>query len=293
MTTLVTGWFSFEEMGATAGDLIARNLLCDWLASAGESYDVAVAPPFRGGVDWRAVAPESYDQVVFVCGPFGNGPPITEFLPRFAHCRLIGVNLSMLQSLDEWDPFDLLIERDSSRGSHPDLAFLGDSPLVPAVGVVQAHPQTEYGERGLHGAANDAMEQLLAGRELARFHIDTRLDIAEGGFRTSAEVESAIARMDAVVTTRLHGMVLAIKNGVPALAIDPIAGGAKVAAQAATIGWPICFVADSLDAEGLAEGLAFCLSQKARVAARECAAEAERVVAEIRDRLISYVAGDR
>ena len=34
--------------------------------------------------------------------------------------------------------------------------------------------------------------------------------------------------MDAVVTTRLHGTVLAIKNGVPPVVIDPIAGGRKV-----------------------------------------------------------------
>jgi hypothetical protein len=53
MKTLVAGWFSFEQMGATAGDLMARDLACDWLERAGHSYDVALAPPFSGGVDWR------------------------------------------------------------------------------------------------------------------------------------------------------------------------------------------------------------------------------------------------
>lgn len=51
-------------------------------------------------------------------------------------------------------------------------------------------------------------------------------------------------RMDAVVTTRLHGMVFALKN-VPALAVDPIRGGAKILRQAEAIGWPVVFVADS------------------------------------------------
>jgi len=37
----------------------------------------------------------------------------------------------------------------------------------------------------------------------------------------------------------LHGLVLALKNGIPVLAVDPVAGGAKVAAQAAAWDWPV------------------------------------------------------
>ena len=52
---LVAGWFSFEQMGASAGDLMARDVVCDWLEQAGRSYDVALAPPFSGGLAWREV----------------------------------------------------------------------------------------------------------------------------------------------------------------------------------------------------------------------------------------------
>jgi Polysaccharide pyruvyl transferase len=48
-----------------------------------------------------------------------------------------------------------------------------------------------------------------------------------------------IARADVVVTTRLHGLVLALTQGMPVLAVDPVAGGAKVATQAAAWGWPV------------------------------------------------------
>jgi polysaccharide pyruvyl transferase WcaK-like protein len=34
-----------------------------------------------------------------------------------------------------------------------------------------------------------------------------------------------MARMDVVVTTRLHGIVLTLKKGVSALVVNPIAGG--------------------------------------------------------------------
>ena len=73
MKALVAGWFSFKHMGATAGDLLARDLVCDWLKFVNYSYDVAIAPPFKGGVDWQKVSPEEYTHVIFVCGPFGNG----------------------------------------------------------------------------------------------------------------------------------------------------------------------------------------------------------------------------
>src|SRR6478672_7330304 len=87
MKTLLAGWFSFEQMGATAGDLMTRDLAKQWLVSAGHTVDVAVAAPFSGGVDWQAVDPALYSDLVFVCGPFGNGWPIPEFLERFPKAR--------------------------------------------------------------------------------------------------------------------------------------------------------------------------------------------------------------
>jgi hypothetical protein len=70
MKILVAGWFSFEKCNATAGDLMARDLVCEWIENAGHAYDIALAPPFVGGVDWRSVEPKTYSHVVFVCGPF-------------------------------------------------------------------------------------------------------------------------------------------------------------------------------------------------------------------------------
>ena len=57
MRVLVAGWFSFEHMGATAGDLMARDVACRWLAEAGCPFDVAAVPPFATPqtVDWRGV----------------------------------------------------------------------------------------------------------------------------------------------------------------------------------------------------------------------------------------------
>jgi hypothetical protein len=290
--TLVAGWFSFEGMGATAGDLLARDLVCTWLASCGHEAEVALAPPFAGGVDWRQVDPARFDTVVFVCGPFGNGWPVTEFMERFAGRRLIGLNLSMLEPLDVWNPFDLLIERDSSRTTRPDVTFLAPAPLVPVAGIVLVHPQNEY-PGAMHGAAEAAIQQLISSREMAAVPIDTRLDENRTGLRTPAEVESLVAKMDVVLTTRLHGTVLAIKHGVPPLVIDPIAGGRKVIAQARAIGWPAAFAADQLDPAELRRAFDYCLSAEGRAEAARVRDRAVQSASEIRTAFISATAPAR
>jgi hypothetical protein len=289
MKALVAGWFSFELMGASAGDLMARDVACDWLREAGLAYDLALAPPFTGGVDWRAVDPQAYSHVLFVCGPFGNGGPIPEFLERFAGRRFIGLNLTMLHQLAAWNPFDLLLERDSDGCARPDMAFACRQGRVPVVGMIVIDSQPEYGSRDMHDQANAALRRVAAGREMSIVPIDTRLDENKTGLRIAAEVESLIARMDAVLTTRLHGMVLALKNGVPAVALDPVAGGAKIERQARALHWPLVFVADQVNQGSLENALDFCLTDAGRARARECTKRAQAALLEAKSTFLARV----
>ncbi len=286
MKALVTGWFSFVDMGATAGDLASRDLVCSWLTEAGWKVDVACAPPFVDGVDWREADPASHDLLIFVCGPFGNGPPLTEFFSHFQGVPFFGVNLSMLQDLAEWNPFDLLLERDSSQAAHPDLVFAATYKPVPVAGKILVDPQPEYKDRGRHAEANQALEALLGSNHLAVVDIDTRLDTNRVGLRTPEEIESLIAKMDVVVTTRLHGMVMALKHGVPAVVVDPIAGGAKILRQAESIGWKQVLLAEDLSAEKLQHALDFCLSEDGRVAAGACRAQALETLDAVKGRFM-------
>jgi hypothetical protein len=94
-------------------------------------------------------------------------------------------------------------------------------------------PQPEYGERGRHDVAERLVRDVMRGASAAPLELDTRLDEHdELSCRTAARFTSLIARVDAVVTTRMHGFVLALRASVPAVALDPIAGDAKVAARA-------------------------------------------------------------
>jgi len=291
MRVLVAGWFSFRDMGNTAGDMIACDVVCDWLFDAGVSFDIALSESLKTktSVEWEKADPLSYTDLLFVCGPFGNGWPLTDTLERFNNCRIIGVNLTLLQTYEDWNPFTLIYERDSSVTANPDISFSGPPPKIPVVGIILIGQQDEYGDRDLHKKANQFIEKFINNHELSVVRIDTVIDNNQGGLRTPGEIESLIARMDVVLTTRLHGTVLSIKNGVPVIPIDPVAGGAKISRQVKTFDWPILINSDNLQDKVLADAFDFCLTEQARLKAKECAQNANRIIENIRIKFIREI----
>ena len=289
MRILVAGWFSFRQMGNSAGDMITLDIVTDWLRSAGMKYDVAVHEEYAYSqrVDWETLNPADYTDLFFVCGPFGNGWPVDVMLERFSHARLTGINLSLLQSLNEWNPFTLLFERDSDFRSKPDISFAGKSSRVPVVGLIQISKQDEYGNRDLYRKANEAMEAFTNSRAMSVVRIDTVLHENSSGLRTAEEIESLVARMDVVLTSRLHGTVLALKNHVPAIPVDPVRGGAKISRQVEALGWPLLFLAEYVTQKDLATAFDYCLTPEARLKTAECTAKAIRSIEKDRLELLS------
>lgn len=276
MRILVAGWFSWEDMGTTAGDLIARDIVCDWLRESGVEFETAVHHqfPFPNAVDWTQADSNRYTDILFVCGPFGNGYPVTNMLQHFSSARLIGVDLSLLDSLENWNPFVLLYERDSSRASNPDITFLAPPPKIPVIGLILAHKQKEYGIKSKHDFVNGMIENFLGSRQLAIIPIDTAILKNQSGLRTEGEIESLISKMDVVITTRLHGTVLALKNGIPVIPVDPIADGAKITLQVKSLNWPILVNSKNITHQILGDALDYCLSSTAKIKAKQCALEA-------------------
>ena len=119
--------------------------------------------------------------------------------------------------------------------------------------------------------------------------IDTRLDVNHTGLRTAREVESLIAKTDVVLTTRLHGLVLALKNGVPAVAVDPVAGGGKIRRQGEALGWPFVFASDRLEEAELERAFDACLEPLTRARAASCRRSALDRLAEVRPRLLEVL----
>lgn len=287
MRALVTGWFSFAWYGTTAGDLLAAEVVEGWLQDARIPYDRAVAPTVGEGVDALTCDALRYTHLVFVCGPLGNGEPVTTLLERFAHARQIAVDVSMLQPVETWQPFDLLLERDSDRTARPDVSLLADVPAVPVVALCLVHEQKEY-ENGLHARVHEVMREALARAAVAVVTVDTCFDPPNTqGLATPGQVLAVLGRCDVVVTTRLHGLVLGLKAGVPVVAVDPVAGGAKVSRQAAALGWEEVLLADEADVDALLSALERCLRPEARAAATARVAAATDALRPVREAFLS------
>lgn len=253
--TLLTGWFSFLHGEATAGDVLALRRVERELRRSGGAYDVAWSPRFHpGGLSLEDADPRDYGRLLFVCGPLHGGQ--LEWLHRrFADCVRIAVGTSVL------DPgsaavagFHRVVARDGP-GDRPAVLDLAASapepPSVPVAGVVLTGGQREYGADRRHQEVADAVTGWLGRTDCARLELDTRLDARDWRLcATAAQYMSVVRRLDVVVTSRLHGLVLALRAGVPALAVDPVRGGAKVSAQARACRWPALVTADRLAGGG-------------------------------------------
>jgi hypothetical protein len=268
---LVTGWFSFPDGEVTAGDALACRRVEAALDGAGLAYDTAWSPGFApSALSLRAADPSAYDTLVFVCGPL-HGNQLERLHDRYRGCRRIAVGVSVV---DPEAPavvgFDLVLARDGTQAAaQPDLAAAAPlRDLPPVAGLVLTFGQGEYGARRRHDALGDGLTRWLSDRDCARIEADTRL--AAGDWRHAATAEqflAIVARLDIVVTTRLHGLVLALRAGTPVLAVDPVAGGAKVTAQARALRWPALLPADRAVPIELDRWWQWCLSRRGREAA--------------------------
>ena len=269
MRILLTGWFSFLHGEATAGDVLSLQTVRSAVADL--PHDIAWSPVFKpGALTLDQALPEAYTHVVFVCGPL-HGQQLRQLHERYAACYRIAIGVSVI---DPSDPavsgFDVVLPRDAPGAvPHRDLSALPAFTPVPVAGVVFAPGQKEYGSVRRHDDVHSRLTAWLAGRDCARVQLDTRLDHDWHSFSTPDQLLSVINRLDVVVTTRLHGLVTALRCGVPALAVDPVAGGAKVAAQARAWDWPATLTAEQLDDESLERWWRWCLYGDGRAVAKK------------------------
>lgn len=264
---LVVGWWSVFHGEATAGDLEAGAAAQRWLDQAGIANETAWSPAFSRSPTLDELSPADFSDVMWVCGP-ATGGPLVELLDRFSSCRRILLGASVVDP-PVTDRFDVVWPRDNQQSGAadtegwPDLSFALPHQTWPLVAVVRANEQPEY--RGArHAHVHQLIDATLADLPLALLDVDTRVDPRSPRQRSERQVARLVAAADAAVSTRLHGLVLALRAGVPAVAIDPVLDGAKVSAQARTLGWPAVVPASELTSAALTEQLSWCLSPEAR-----------------------------
>jgi hypothetical protein len=291
---LLTGHFS------TIGDVECLDIVQRWLGEIGMSYDIApfsesVRANLPGARDFTIVDPGAYSHLVMICGPVWK-EQLEELqfdLARFRHCVRIGINLTLITPIESWNPFDVLIERDSNRLVRPDLTLLADTKPVPiVVGRCLVRKQSSYAGRERHDQARQLFDDLIQRRDFAAIDLDTRWYREGNGLRTPAHFLSALQRIDLLLTNRLHSMVYALKAGVPVVAIDAIEGGAKVSAQAKAIGWPQCIQIESATPERLDAAVDWCLSPSARNAVSSCRQGVLPELVEVRQKFLAALTVD-
>ncbi|MDQ0797835.1 polysaccharide pyruvyl transferase family protein [Streptomyces sp. B1I3] len=268
---LVTGWFSFLDGEVTAGDALAQRAVSQALDDLGIEHDTAWSPVFEPGrLTLDAARPESYEQLLFVCGPV-HGEQVTALHRRYAACRRLAVGVSVV---DPDGPaargFHRIVARDGAgSGPLPDLAAAAPAgPAPPVAGIALTYGQGEYGDRRGHDGVAGVLLPWLTGKDCARVDADTRLARDDRHLcRTADQYTALVARLDVMVTDRLHGMVLALRAGVPALVVDPVRGGAKVSAQARALRWPAVIPCEDLSVRALDDWWSWCLSPACGAAA--------------------------
>ncbi|WP_262697986.1 MULTISPECIES: polysaccharide pyruvyl transferase family protein [Streptomyces] len=270
---LLTGWFSFVDGEVTAGDALALRRVRACLDRRGIPYDVAWSAGYRpDALHLSEAAGHPYTHLVFLCGP-AHGRQVEELHRSFPSCVRIAVGTSVIDaSAPAVTGFHHVLPRDAPGGVRPvrDLAAGATTgPGVPVVGVVLTHGQGEYADARRHAEVATALTRWLAAKDCACVELTTRLDAHDWRLCTTAgQFESVLRRLDLVVTDRLHGLVLALRAGVPALAVDPVAGGAKVSAQARALSWPAALGAAQCARADLDRWWSWCLGDGRDLAER-------------------------
>lgn len=256
---LVTWYGSFEGHG-TIGDLLAMYSATSHLVGKGHQvYHASAADfPVPGAqrVDWTAVSPKQFNVMLFVCGPILKGHAHTPALfERFKTCRTLGVGVSLFPDGHRHftNPFDHVLAREGRPERFEDIAIIAPRPATSrpvtspegktSIGVVLRGRQPEYGaEACLWEQTEDLVRQLtdslIAGRGGEVIQIENHLRRSR---LMPHEIEEQYRRCHLIISSRFHGAILAARHGVPFIALDQIAGGAKVSALLGASGWPHVF----------------------------------------------------
>ena len=257
---ILVGWYGSFAGHGTVGDLRSLEAVVSHLVGLGFEVMHATAQPLTIAgavrVDWTQIAQNSSDIVLFVCGPILKQHPQTRsFFARFQGLRLVGVGVSLMPDSHEnyLDPFDKVFARQGTTERFGDVAISAPLPVpdtnpaepnaVPVIGLALRGPQQEYGISLC--LANEAKARFDALTNLLAQHGSLRVVTLENHLARSGQapeaIEAAYRECDLVLTTRFHGAIIALRQGVPFIAIDQISGGAKVLPLLEDLGWPALF----------------------------------------------------
>lgn len=255
---LLVAWYGSFPGHGTIGDQRSAEALIAHLVGAGHQVMHATAMPLdlpgAKRVDWRSVDLASIDATIFVCGPILLSHPETKALfARFANKPLVGAGVSLLPSEHSnfADPFDFVLARQGTTERYGDLAVIAPDEVSKecsaakalqtqkVIGISLRGMQDDYGSENCLSHTTDfeirrVLSKIGAVHRVRVAPLENHL--ARAG-QTANAIEAAYAKCDLVITSRFHGAITAMRQGVPFIAIDQISGGAKVHDLLSGLGW--------------------------------------------------------
>lgn len=257
-------WGSIPDGGPTVGDLLALKAAHDEIAREGFNSLVLCDGAFAHHVAPFAsigeLIADRYDAFVWICGPLIAGSSrFRDLFNRFEGLPRIAAGVSVLPPnvADHFNNFDVCIARDGLDKTYGDLALAAPAAESGAFEGSQAVSKTrslalclrgaqrEYGPGSCDDKRVDALcDRIVTATGLDPSRIETRLDRSGAAL---ARMELQFQTAGLVVSSRLHGALLALRYGTPVVAIDQIKGGGKVSEVLSRLGWPWVYRADCAD----------------------------------------------
>ncbi|MFQ6537379.1 MULTISPECIES: polysaccharide pyruvyl transferase family protein [Aphanothece] len=262
---VVLVWWGTWPRGATLGDRLAVDNLSEALTAAGLEHTVLSHPSHAGPGHCATRHPfglaPRIRTLVFVCGPLVGTKRVKRLLRLCRGSRKLAAGVSLLESQQAVNSqLAAVVARDGVPGASFDLAVHScrdprqrprPASLADArVGICLRGPQKDYGASRDHsGRAAELIHAAVGATGPQVVLIDTVLTPSN----PPEAIQQRIASVDLLLTTRLHGSLLALAEAVPVIAIDQIAAGGKLTEVLGRTGWPHLFQAEACTPEQLRE----------------------------------------
>lgn len=260
----LTWWGTWPYSQVTVGDVMSVAAVASGLRQRGISFHIVHRekvwdptyriPGFSGSEVWfDEIDPGTYRACLFICGPLPTDwPEGRERLFAFCNARRLAVGVT-LASPTSREPaervFNTFLARDGFDRQWMDLALSCDWPVrecasrTDEVALCLRGKEDYYGDDDASTLVEAIMESGLNRQSRTKGTLDTVLLKAEDDPRM---LEAQFAAPAGVVTTRLHGSLLSLRNGTPWIAVDQVVGGKKVRSMNEQLGWPLNFAAEDL-----------------------------------------------
>jgi hypothetical protein len=256
-------WGSFPYGQVTIGDYMSVVALCDALTRRGIAFDIvrreAAFEPIPSIAEYsskeRSFDPETapeYAACAFVCGPLpSEWPDGRARLLAFSNARRIAVGASLGTEQGREHAlrtFHTLLCRDGFGRAWMDMSLACNWPANlrhqrEGIAVCWRGHEAFYGEICANAPVEAIAAALLDAEKRTAKSITTDIKAWPSDIHT---LDRQFGDFDTMLTTRLHGTLLCLRNRTPFVSVDQQIGGGKVTAVARAVQWPLAIGVESL-----------------------------------------------